>query len=282
VGGYGQDPLNLATETLRYLGVNIVVSAGNVAGEVTDPGYDPHVITVGAADTHGWLPTRASFSGSAVVAGVQKPDVLGSGVGLLGVLPASSTIVKQNPASLQPNGFYRGSGTSEATAVVSGLAALVVADFPGVSTDQVKASLRTSATPMFFRGTGAGLANVVNRLARSRDDWRMGDGGALNEATFDVSEWGVNGWGVALWGSDGWNSSNRWGSNRWGSAAFDALSFSSNRWGSNSWLSNRWGSNAWMSNRWGSNRWGSNSWQQDAWGSNSWGGESWGDGGDAS
>lgn len=200
VGGYGQDPLNLATETVRALGTNVVVSAGNVAGQVTDPGFDPRVITVGAADTHGWWPTKADFSGSAVVAGVQKPDLMASGVGLLGVLPPSSLVVAQNPGSLQPNGFYRGSGTSEATAVVSGLAALTVADFPGVTTDQVKASLRTSANPMFARGTGAGIANVVNRLARSRDDWRMGDGGALGEATFDSSEWGTDGWGAALWG----------------------------------------------------------------------------------
>lgn len=287
VGGYGQDPLNLATETLRYLGVNIVVSAGNVAGEVTDPGYDAHVITVGAADTQGWFPERASFSGSAVVAGVQKPDLVGAGVGVLGVLPPDSSIVAANPAALQPNGWYRGSGTSEATAIVSGLAALVVADFPDVTTDEVKASLRTSATPMFAQGTGAGLVGQVHRLARSRDDWRMGDGGALNEATFDLSEWGTNGWGATLWGSDGWDSSNRWGSNRWHSAAWDALAFSSNRWhsntwASNSWLSNSWLSNSWLSGSWGSNRWHSNRWQDDAWGSNAWGGEAWGDGGDAS
>src|SRR5439155_27219700 len=109
VGGYGADPLNLATEALRYLGTKVVVSSGNTAGQVSDPGFDPRVITVGAADTIAWWPRLAPFSGSAVVAGVSKPDLVAPGVNLLGVLPPGSAIVAANPRSLQPNGFYRGS-----------------------------------------------------------------------------------------------------------------------------------------------------------------------------
>jgi serine protease AprX len=285
VGGYGLDPLNLATETLRYLGTNVVVSAGNVAGEVTDPGFDPRVITVGAADTRGWWPKLATFSGSAVVAGVSKPDLVAPGVGLLGVLPPDSAIVAANPASLQRSGYYRGSGTSEAAAIVSGLAAILVADNPGVTTAQVKASLRVSASPIDAPGTGAGLANVVNRLARSRDDRRMGDEGALGEATFSESAWLSNRWTSNSWTSAWWTA-NQWGSAGWANAAFSALSFGSNSWTSNSWTSNSWTSNSWTSNSWTSNSWTSNSWTSNSWTSNSWtaaawGSESWGnDGGD--
>ena len=282
VGGYGQDPLNLATETLRALGTNVVVSAGNTPGEVTDPGFDPRVITVGAADNRGWWPKLASFSGSAVVAGVAKPDLIAPGVGLLGMLPASSAIVAANPASLQPNGFYRGSGTSEATAVVSGLAALFVADNPGVTTAQVKASLRVAADPIYAQGSGAGIANVAQRLARSRDDWRMGDAGALGEGTFDASQWGVDGWGTALWGTDGWDSakwgSATWGSAKWSTAAWSALSFGSAKWSSATWGSAKWSSATWGSAKWGSATWGSATWGSATWGSASWGSESWGAG----
>jgi serine protease AprX len=265
VGGYGQDPLNLAVETLRSLGVNMVVSAGNTAGQVTDPGFDPRVITVGAANTVGWWPTVASFSGSAVVAGVSKPDLVAAGVNIYGELPAKSTVVSQNPQALQPNGLYRGSGTSEATAIVSGLAAITVSDFPHASTDQVKASLRVAATPMLSRGAGAGLANAVQGLARPLDDWRMGDGGALNEATFSSNSWRLNQFGVDIFGANGLVSS-RWGSSRWGSDAFDALSFDSSRWGSSRWGSSRWGSSRWGSSRWGSSRWGASSWGSESWG----------------
>ncbi|BEP16234.1 hypothetical protein acdb102_45450 [Acidothermaceae bacterium B102] len=288
VGGYGQDPLNLATETLRFLGTNVIVSAGNVAGQLTDPGFDPRVITVGAADTRGWFPKLATFSGSGIVAGVTKPDLVAPGVGILGMLPGDSAIVAANPASLQPGGFYRGSGTSEATAIVSGLAALFLADNPDATTAQVKASLRVAANPIFALGTGAGLATVAHRLARSRDSWRFGDAGALGEGLFVSSSWSSNGWGTAFWQSNGWGSngwgsngwgSNGWGSNGWGSAAFAALAFNSNGWGSNGWGSNGWGSNGWGSNGWGSNGWGSNGWGSNGWGSNGWGSNGWGSNG---
>jgi serine protease AprX len=278
VGGYGQDPLNLATETLRYLGTNVVVSSGNTAGQVTDPGFDPRVITVGAADTRGWFPKVASFSGSGFIAGVTKPDLVAPGVNMLGILPADSTIVAANPDALQPNGFYRGSGTSEATAVVSGLAALLVADNPSATTDQVKASLRVAATPIYAHGSGAGLAQVVNRLARSADDWRMGDAGASGEGTFNLSNWGTDGWGADVWNSSRWSSS-RWSSSRWASDAFAALSFESSRWSTDSWDSSRWSAGQWNAGSWDSSRWSSSRWSSSRWSVDAWGSESWGDDG---
>ena len=292
VGGYGQDPLNLATETLRYLGTNVVVSAGNTPGEVTDPGFDPRVITVGAADTRGWWPKVASFSGSGVIAGVTKPDLVAPGVGMLGMLPPASAIVAGNPASLQPNGFYRGSGTSEATAVVSGLAALFIADNPGVTTAQVKASLRVAADPIYARGSGAGIANVAQRLARSRDDWRMGDGGALGEATFDASAWDINGWGAALWSVNGEFSTSQWGTSQWANDAWNALSFSTAKWDTakwdtakwdtSKWDTSKWDTAKWDTSQWGTSKWDTSKWDTAQWGSASWGSESWGDGGDGS
>ena len=280
VGGYGQDPLNLAAETLRYLGTNVVVSSGNTAGQVTDPGFDPWLITVGAANTLGWFPKVATFSGSAVVAGVAKPDLVAPGVNLLGVLPADSTIVAANPKALQPNGFYRGSGTSEATAVVSGLAALFVADHPNATTAQVKASLRVAANPIYALGSGAGIATVAHRLARPRDDFRLGDAGASGEGNFVRSSWDLDGWGSSSWGSSSWGSSSwgssSWGSSSWASAAFASLAFSSSSWGSSSWGSSSWGSSSWGSSSWGSSSWGSSSWGSSSWGADAWGSESWG------
>ena len=281
VGGYGQDPLNLATETLRYLGTNVIVSSGNTPGQVTDPGFDPWLITVGAADTTGWLPTLASFSGSDVIAGVSKPDLVAPGVNLLGELPTDSSIVADNPSSLQPNGFYRGSGTSEATAVVSGLAAIFVADHPGVTTDQVKAALRVAANPIYALGSGAGIAKVAKRLARSRDDLRMDDAGASGEGNFVISSWDVNDFGAATLGAD-WSTNkwatNKWATNKWASGVWDALSFDTNKWATNKWATNKWATNKWATNKWATNKWATNKWAASSWGSESWGD----DGGDGS
>ena len=287
VGGYGADPLNLAAETLRALGTNVVVSSGNTAGQVTDPGFDPFVITVGAANTLGWMPTVAPFSGADIIAGVTKPDLVAPGVNLLGELPADSSIVADNPASLQPNGFYRGSGTSEATAVVSGVAALFVADNPGVTTAQVKAALRVAANPIYALGSGAGIAKVARRLARSRDDWRMGDAGASGEGNFVISLWNLNGWGTDLFGDDSSFLTAKWGTAKWAESAWDAMAFTTAKWGTAKWGTAKWGTAKWGTAKWGTStwataKWGTAKWGTAKWGADTWGSESWGDGGDAS
>ena len=281
VGGYGVDPLNLATEIVRSQGVNVVVSAGNTAGQVTDPGFDPRVITVGAADTRGWWPKLAPFSGSAVIDGVTKPDLVAAGVGLLGTLPPASAIARANPGSLQANGFYRGSGTSEATAVVSGLAAMFVSTHPDASAAQVKAALRVAANPVYANGAGAGLASVATRLAVPHDDLRMGAAGATGEATLDLSSWQNNAWGTSNWDSVRWDSV-RWDSVRWDTLAFASVRWDSVRWGSVRWDSVRWDSVRWDAAAWGSVRWDADDWGSVRWDASVWGGEYWGaDGGGA-
>ena len=70
------------------------------------------MLTVGAADTRADRVQVASFSGSGVVAGLAKPDLVGSGVGVLSVLPPDSAIARANPGA-QHGALWRGSGTSE-------------------------------------------------------------------------------------------------------------------------------------------------------------------------
>src|SRR5206468_11181115 len=125
----------------------VVAAAGNVAGQVGDPGMDPQSLTVGAADVSGRVKV-ASFSGSGVVAGVAKPDVVAPGLHVLGVVPANSAVAKANPQGWARDGLFKGSGTSEATAVASGVAAAYLSDHAGASPQDVKAAIRTAADPV--------------------------------------------------------------------------------------------------------------------------------------
>jgi serine protease AprX len=273
MGSYGPDPLNVAAEWVRAAGVNVVVAAGNSSGQVTDPGFTPGVITVGAADLSVRQPTVAPFSGYGVVAGVEKPDVVASGVSVLSLLPADSLIARNNPQSLTSSGLYRGSGTSQATAVVSGLAANFIADHPGASTTVVKSSLRAAAKGVNGQGQGAGLAQTVRTVSESAGDGEdgfdpeaflagaySGDGftitdwlTALSQAWFDDASVGAD-WASGRWSSGMW-SSGRWSSGRWSSGRW-----SSGRWSSGRWSSGRWSSGRWSSGRWSSGRWSSNDW----------------------
>lgn len=229
--GYGPDPLTDAVERVRDAGVTVVVSAGNVPGEVGDPGFDPKVLTVGAADVRNGRPTVASFSGSAVVAGVQKPDVVASGVGVLSVLPPSSVIAQSNPGARHGEALWRGSGTSQATAQAAGVAALYVAEHRDASPSEVKTALRSAAKRIGRASrAGAGLLRAVKH--GGNDD---GDGEDP---------------------SDGSGS----GSAGDGEGGFDANSWSANSWSANSWSANSWSANSWSANSWSANSWSGTSW----------------------
>jgi serine protease AprX len=223
--GYGADPLTDAVERVRDAGVTVVVSAGNDPDQVGDPGFDPRVVTVGAADTRTADVNVAGFSGSGVVAGVVKPDLVGSGVGVLSVLPPESLIARSNPGSRQSDLLWRGSGTSQATAQAAGEAALFLATFPDASPADVKASLRTAARPLGDRRAGAGLLRSTKKLVSGTDA-----AGAPSAGTGEVG--------------------------------FDANSWSANSWSANSWSANSWSANSWSANSWSANSWSANSWSR--------------------
>lgn len=229
--GYGPDPLTDAVERVRNAGVTVVVSAGNVPGEVGDPGFDPKVLTVGAADVRNGKATVASFSGSAVVAGVPKPDVVGSGVGVLSVLPPRSVIAQQNPQARHGDALWRGSGTSQATAQAAGVAALYLADHRDASPAQVKTALRSAAKRLKGARAGAGLLKAGRGDGDDDEDADdNGDGGngsaGDGEGGFDANSWSANSWSANSWSADSW-SANSWSANSW----------SANSWSGNSWLS---------------------------------------------
>lgn len=210
---YGPDPLTDGVEAVRNAGVTVVVSAGNKPGTVGDPGFDPRVLTVGAVDLgNGKV---APFSGSDTVQGVSKPDVVASGVDVLGLLPADSVIARASSTKHLPHGLFRGSGTSQATAIASALAALFLAGHPEASPIQVKASLRCAARDLRGQRDGAGLVRVATTLCAGTDGQALdGSGDASGEADFDANAWAANAWAANAWAANAW-AANAWAANAW-------------------------------------------------------------------
>jgi serine protease AprX len=164
------DPLNAAVERAWRAGLVVVLSAGNAgpaAGTVTKPGDDPFVITVGAADTGGTAdpaddaPAAFSSRGRAT-GGVQKPDVLAPGVSMVSGRAPGSTIDTFRPEARLGTTLFKGSGTSQAAAVVSGVVARMLEASPGLRPGQVKTAL-TQSTGGRLAGPagGAGLVNAA-------------------------------------------------------------------------------------------------------------------------
>ncbi|MGH8889153.1 MAG: S8 family serine peptidase, partial [Acidothermaceae bacterium] len=274
---YGIDPLNFAVSLTRDTGVTVVVAAGNTPGVVGDPGFAPDSLTVGAADTTGTTPSVASFSGYDNVDGVTKPDVVAAGVNILGEMPQGSVISQQFPGARQPSGLFRGSGTSQSTAVVSGLAALYIQSHHDASPLLVKSAIRNAATSI-----GSGKADGQGLVAiPSTGNQRFNTG----ENDLNVGQWFA---GAASWGGDTFNvrllmadwlsrswMSRSWMSRSWMDGTWDSRSWLSRTWLSRSWLSRSWLSRSWVDGAWDSRSWLSRSWMSRSWMSRSWVSRSW-------
>jgi serine protease AprX len=173
---YVNDPLCQAVQQAWQAGIVVVVAAGNQGrnntvntqgyGTITVPGNSPYAITVGAMNTEGTL-TRsddqmASYSskGPTLLDHVVKPDLVAPGNRVLSLRVPGSTLDQLYPqneisSSLYSRlpGFYSFyfelSGTSMATPMVSGGAALLLQQNPNLTPDQVKARLMKTASKSF-------------------------------------------------------------------------------------------------------------------------------------
>jgi serine protease AprX len=176
------DPLCRAVARAVKAGIIVVASAGNygqtstgapVLGGITSPGNSPYAITVGAIDTFGTVDRSddkvAPYSsrGPTAFDMAVKPDVVAPGTRLVSLEAPGSYLASHYPnwhiAGSARNAYFRLSGTSMATAVVSGGVALLIDANDNITPGQVKMALQTGA---YFVpdgglvGAGAGSVNL--------------------------------------------------------------------------------------------------------------------------
>jgi serine protease AprX len=261
------DPLDQAVEKLWLSGVVVVAAAGNYAVDGQDsgvlyaPGNDPFVITVGATDIAGTIPTVDDFAApwsafGHTPDGFEKPEVSAPGRYIVGPVPPGSTLAQQMPERIVEPGYMQMSGTSFATPMVAGAAARLLAEHPTWTPDQVKGALMLTATPLSNGPALSGGAGEINVAGAATVDGPPNPNLPLNQFLVPDPAGGP----TRIFDSGAWGSavsSGAWGSGAWGSGA----------WGSGAWGSGAWGSGAWGSGAWGSGAWGSAYWSAGAWGS---------------
>jgi Subtilase family len=150
VQNYLLDPLTFAAEQAWHAGIVVVVAAGNGGygtEKLNNPAYDPYVLAVGGVDPHATYPVRDDVvpEWSSTGDGTRNPDVVAPGKSVASLRVPGSYLDHTNPAARAGTRLFRGSGTSQAAAVVSGAAALLLDQRPELSPDQVKALLRGTA-----------------------------------------------------------------------------------------------------------------------------------------
>ena len=191
---YRTDPLDAAAEAAWFAGIVVVAASGN-DGSVSDavsysPGNDPYVITAGAIDDRGTTSLTddvvpAWSSRGVTQDGFAKPDVLAPGTKLVAALAPSSTFASLCRSCTVGRSYFRLSGTSMATAVVSGTAALMLQNRPALTPNQVKGTLVSTAR----RLTGGGLAIDANAAL---DGQGTANGGLTPNNLIDPATGGID------------------------------------------------------------------------------------------
>jgi len=202
---YKLDPLCQAVEQAWKAGIVVVVAAGNYGrdnsmntdgyGLITAPGNDPYVITVGATNTHGTDQTSddtvASYSskGPTLIDHVVKPDLVAPGNSVVSLIAPGSTLDKGHPSHEVPASEYGGypsgpfyfrlSGTSMATPLVSGTVALMLQRISYLTPDQVKIRLMKQATKAYPAYT-YGISRNAGTVYDLQDDVFAVGAGYLN------------------------------------------------------------------------------------------------------
>jgi serine protease AprX len=308
---YRIDPLAYAAEATWRSGVVVVAAAGNeghTRSVLTDPATDPYVIAVGAdghydKDGHKQYVTAFSNAGNST----RRPDLVAPGQSIVSLRDPGSFADTQFPAGRvnDPKGrFFRGSGTSQATAVVTGLAADLLSKYPTLTPDQVKGVLRQSAMPIAgvdpnLQGAGAIQASKIaglkfNQIPAYRQTFTPSDGSGSIEASrgtlhlvaddgstlsgevtvfgtdFDGHSWSNNAWDAASWQGGGWTG-HSWSGHSWSGDAWTGHSWSTDRWAGHSWSTDTWDGHSWSGHSWSGH-----SWSDDSWSGHSWSGTSWG------
>jgi serine protease AprX len=303
---YTTDPLAYAIETAWRKGIVVVVSGGNDGTSfqsLANPAQDPPVIAVGAEDPVGTEPplddTVPAFSDRGTA--LRHVDVVAPGVHVLGLRVPNGYVDQAYPSARVGTRFFRGSGTSQAAAVASGAAALLLQRNPALTPDAVKALLADSATPIplgTVTNTGAGLVDVyaaeslavpvappglpapatgTGSLEQARGGSHVGARGVTLSGEQDIF---AAGWSGASWAQQAaagtsWTGGT-WNGNPWtGTGWTTSGDWAATTWIGKPWFGASWSSGGWVSRTWGANGWDSRTWGDDAWVSRTWGDAAW-------
>ena len=312
---YLEDPLNEAVERLWEAGVLVVAGAGNRGdggSKIDKPGDDPFVVTVGAAHTQGTATHAddvvAEFSSRGPTGdGIAKPDLVAPGVAIVSHRATDGTVDTLRPDARVGESYFKGTGTSQAAAVVSGVAARMFEAAPGMTPDEAKAALVGTAAPALagLSGAGAGLvdasAAVAAAAARSfaarpanqgvqpasgngkidssrgsykpYTDWK--EPGKPEELSGEYDAFGQV-WDGAAWAARAWSPA-AWESSRWASQTTVAAGWhAAPAAGAAGWRGLGWDESSWTARSWGELPWDARSWGARSWGARSWGARSWG------
>jgi serine protease AprX len=295
---YLLDPLAYAVEVAWRRGIVVVVAAGNDGdrGRLRNPAYDPFVIAVGADDAQGtYDPEDDVIPTSSSCGSADRPvDLVAPGQSVISLRVPGAYSDVNYPGAAVGDRFFRGTGTSQAAAVVSGAVALVLEQRPDLTPDQVKALLKSTARPIPGASEACQGAGVIDLKAAFKaptpeavQTWEPSTGlGSLEAArgSYHVEQDGValvgeqdifgGTWDGASWSGASWSGTS-WSGGEWNGASWSGASWSGASWSGASWSGASWSGASWSGASWSGASWSGASWSGASWSGVSWSGASW-------
>jgi serine protease AprX len=317
VQDYVLDPLTFAVEQAWFNDIVVVVAAGNAGlgtPKLNNPAYDPYVIAAGGDDTKGTIGSSDDIVpewSSRGNAG-RHPDFVAPGQSIVSLRAEGSFIDEEYPTGRVGTRFFKGSGTSQSAAVVSGTAALLLSRYPYLTPDRVKAYLVKTASALPLGDVvaqGAGLANLSNYSAsvpnsgsQSKQSFPRATGAGLLELArgtahvsdpdgnedgieddpidlkgeFDIFGMPFSGksWSILSAAGKSW-SGGVWNGSEWTGGDWSGTSWSGKSWSGKSWSGKSWSGKSWSGKSWSGKSWSGKSWSGKSWSGKSWSGKSW-------
>jgi serine protease AprX len=288
------DPLAYAAEVAWRSGIVVVVSAGNNGfghPQLNDPASDPFVIAAGAQDQYGTPSTGddviADFSSRGNLQ--RRPDLMAPGRSIVSLRDPGSLIDTMYPSAQATTDLTKGSGTSQAAAVISGAIALVLQRYPTLTPDQVKAlliatghPLKTSAGVQLEAGmktfdlgqVGSKIADVQSGKIRSAQSFAQGSGMGSIDAARGSYHLVDPATGATLQGEVD-ITGNAWDPTSWSAAALSGRTWSGSQWMGRTWSGRTWSGRTWSGRTWSGRTWSGRTWTGAGWTGGSWSGTSW-------
>jgi len=201
--------------------------------------------------------------------------------------------------------FFRGSGTSQATAIAAGAVALVIQQHPDATPDQIKSLLKGTATPLpltspVLQGSGElnlsqALTAVVQPAVYTAQAFTPSTGmGTIEGSRGDVHVQFSNGVvlsgevdahfspiaagplayaesGAGAWSGNVFNG-NVWDGN---TAPPSGSEWSGSNWSGSEWSGSNWSGSNWSGSNWSGSNWSGSNWSGSNWSGSEWSGSEW-------
>ncbi|MDQ1652016.1 MAG: serine protease AprX [Cryptosporangiaceae bacterium] len=298
---FSLNPLAYAVENAVRAGINVVVAAGNNGHAITVPATDPQPVVVSSRDSLGTTnPADDPLSDFSSKDGrVISVDTTAPGRSIVSLRDPGSYADTFYPSARVGDRFFKGTGTSQAAAVVTGAIALFLQKYPTATPGQVRMAVwkgmvtvgvanqpEVDVSAMLSWGAGGSVAMPYGTGTGSLDAARGTSKVTFGNSTtltgendifgpFSTSKWAAASTNGTSWNGGSWMG-HAWTGTTWGTASNNQANWAGTTWSGRAWSGRAWSDVAWSGRAWSSGGWTGAGFSGAAWTGVSWSGATWG------